>query len=272
MRYTAHELKENVNISKKSPLRELFSLFISLLGIILIIYILLGFAVDIIAPVLPDTIDESLGKFYKPLYANTKAESKKVQELLNSLIENLEEKKQYEIFIIENKQVNALALPGRKIIIFSELLKEIEFENELAFVLAHELGHYAQRDHLKALGRRLVFFALSSLFLGQDNSVNDFIGNSLASAEMKFSQAQEKKADLFALDLLYEKYGHAGGATDFLEKMGEKEKLPKFLYFFTTHPHSENRIKAIMAKIKKQGYLIKKNIPLDKAYLSENKK
>ncbi len=38
-------------------------------------------------------------------------------------------------------------------VVFTGLLEKMTSENELAFVLAHELGHYDHRDHLRGLGR-----------------------------------------------------------------------------------------------------------------------
>jgi len=252
MRYSPKELSGNVNVSKKSPLKEFFTLVSIILGILLLIYILSGIAIDIVVPHLPDEFEENLEKFYEPIYASIKTETdqeKEIQRLLNSLVDELESKKKYEVYIMENKEVNAVALPGRKILIFSGLIEEVDSEDELAFVLAHELGHFAHRDHLKALGRKIIFFAISSTLLGGNNSVNDFLGNSLVKTEMKFSQAQEKNADLFAVDLLYKKYNHAEGALSFLGKVQTKEKTPKLFYFFATHPHPQNRLKAVKQQI-----------------------
>ena len=269
MRYTPKELNDNVNISKSSPIKELFFLLSFILAAILGIYLLLGLAVDIVVSKLPETVEQKLTKLYEPIYKNLKSESpagKKIQELLESLNKKSRLQNKYEAYIVKNNQVNALALPGGKIIIFSKLLEEIDSENELAFVLAHELGHFAYRDHLKALGRNLVLFTLSSALLGQDSSASQFLGNSLTKAEMKFSQTQEKNADLFALDLLYKKYTHAGGALEFLEKAQQKEKVSKFFYFFTTHPHPETRVKALKERIKKKKYSIQETTPLDKSF------
>jgi predicted Zn-dependent protease len=81
--------------------------------------------------------------------------------------------------------------------------------------------------------------------------------------EMKFSQKQEKDADLFALNLLYQKYNHVSGAIEFLEKIEGKRKVPKFFYFFATHPHPKNRIKVLKEKIAKENYPANEAIPLD---------
>ncbi len=60
---------------------------------------------------------------------------------------------------------------GSYLFVTNGLLAAVESENELAFVLAHELGHFHHRDPLQALGRSLVLITLSSLLgLGQEPS------------------------------------------------------------------------------------------------------
>ena len=260
MRYIPKEIKNNVNISERSPLKELFSLLISIAGILLITYILLGFVVEIIVPYIPEKVEESLGKFYgKKYFGNeVKTESKeKIQKLLNDLVKEIPEKKEYRVSIIESEHFNAFALPGNNIILLSGLLDKIESENELSFVLAHELGHFVHKDHLRGLGRNLVFFVLSEVFLGQESSVSKFIGRSLARVEMEFSQTQEKAADLFALDLLYKKYGHAGGVLKFFNR--------------ANGPRLKRRLKAIAKNIQDKNYSVGNNIPLDKFFFKSSK-
>lgn len=269
MQYTPKVIKGNVNISKKSPLKELFSLLSILLGTLIVIYVLLGFLVDLIVPHLPDDIEQNLAHFSSKFIEEKERIliiEKPIQDLLNDLAKNIVAKKEYKVTVVKNDTFNAIALPGGNIVVFSGLLDEIESENELAFVLSHELGHFANKDHLKGLGRGLVFFTLSNIFLGQDSSVSNFLGTSLLGLEMKFSQAQEKAADLFAVDLMYKKYRHLGGATEFFEKIKRKEKVPKFFYFFATHPHSRDRIKSIQEKIRQEKYLVAELIPLGERF------
>lgn len=266
MRYVPKELNYNPNISPTSPLKELFFLLSILFLTILGIYIILGAMVNIIVPKIPQSMEEKIGRLYTQFLrenfkeTNNKAKEQ-IQNLLDDLVKKIPSSERYKVHIIENEKTNALALPGNNIIIFTGLLKKINSENELAFVLAHELGHFVHRDHLKALGRSLVLFFLSSLLLGEDNTVTDFFRNSLLKTEMKFSQIQEKKADLFALDLLNKKYGHVAGAIKFLEKIPGKN-VPKLFYFFATHPHPEQRIKTLKKAIKIKGYKIGKETPL----------
>lgn len=271
MKYTPKELKENVNISRTSPIREFFLLLGGVLGVILIVYIALGFAVDIVVTKLSPEIEQSLGRLYSKIYENTEETTTgiQLQEILDGLAKELPKGElQYKVHLVANSLINAMALPGGNIVVFSGLIKEVKSENELAFVLAHELGHFANRDHLRGLGRRLVLLTISIALLGGDSSAANFLMNSLLNVEMKFSQHQEKMADLWALDLLNRRYGHVSGATDFFEKMSKKEKKGRILYYFATHPYPENRVKTLEEQIREKGYLVlvKEKIPLDEVF------
>jgi predicted Zn-dependent protease len=271
MKYTPKELKGNINISQTSPIREFFILLGGVLGVILLIYIALGFAVDIIVPKLSPEIEQSLGRLYSKIYENTEKTTAwiRLQLILDELVNKLPQRElQYKVHLVSNSQINAMALPGGNIVVFSGLIKEVKSENELAFVLAHELGHFANRDHLRGLGRRLVLLTISIALLGRDSSATNFLMNSLLNVEMKFSQRQEKMADLWALDLLNNRYGHVSGATDFFKKMSKKEKKGRILYYFATHPYPKNRVKTLEEQIQEKRYLVlvKEKIPLDEAF------
>jgi len=73
---------------------------------------------------------------------------------------------------------------------------------------------------------------------------------------MKHSQKQELAADNRALDLLQKHYKNVNGAVSFLEKQQKDNKVSKFLYYFSTHPHPENRLKQLQDKIKEKHYIL----------------
>ena len=267
MKYTPKKINGNVNISTASPIKDFFKLAAKILGIILIIYIALGLAVDYMAPRISTDLEIKLGRIFSGEFerkARSKADEQ-IQAILDNLVKNasLPSGFIYTVRVKESKEINAIALPGGNIVIYSALLKEIKSKNELAMVLAHELGHFAYRDHLRGLGRGLAFLVLSSVMLGTDSSVSRFIANSMNNVEMRFSQARETAADMYALDLLNKTYHHAAGAVDFYEKMAAKEKCGRLFYFFATHPYPESRVSAVKEAIKKNGYKVGEKISLD---------
>lgn len=272
MKYIPKELKDNVNVSPISHFKEFLILLCGLFGIFLIIYIILGFTVNIIIPWLPFKIEKTIGEFYSKTYPDTKKTKDEIylQKILFELVKNFPDKNlSYKIHITPNANANAISLPGNNIIVFSGLLKEVTSENEIAFILSHELGHFANKDHLHGIGKGLVLLIMSITLLGADNSITEFLEKSFLTVNMKFSQEQEKLADKFALELLNKRYGHVGGATDFFKRINKKEKASKFTYFLSTHPHPQSRIKYLQELIKTQKYLIKEKKPVNTKLLNK---
>ena len=267
MKYTPKEIEGNVNVSHTSPLKELLLLLAGIFGILALLYILLGFAVDVVVMRLPPEIEQHLGSLYANAFSeNTSTPAEEyLQTLLNKLVQksSLHKTGVYTIHLYPSSQTNAFALPGGHIIVLSALLEDVKSENELAFVLAHELGHFANRDHLRGLGRGLVITAISAVLLGADNSMTTLLMNSLLTIEMKFSQSQETQADLFGIDLVNTYYGHIEGATDFFQKIADEEKRGRLSYFFATHPYPKDRVIELQDYIRQKGYTGGEKLPLD---------
>lgn len=266
MKFTPREIIDDIGVTPGSQFRDFFVLLGGILGILLAVYVLLGFAVDIAVSRLPPEIEEKMGSFFAESYGE--AEGTPVEERLRGILGRLADADgigadRYHLHLVNDPTVNAFALPGGTIVVFSGLVRQAESENELAFVLAHELGHFAGRDHLKGLGRTLVLLVMSSAVFGTDSSISEFLTRSLTTAEMRFSQRQESRADLWAADLLYKSYGDAGGGLDFLEKMAREDNRSRFRYFFATHPYPKDRVKNMEAHVIEKGYPINGRIPLD---------
>ncbi len=266
MKYTPRELSGNVNVSPRSPIKEFFLLLGVILAVVIGVYVVLGMAVDRVVTRLPHGTEEHLGSLYSKLYEDSEkgTAGAELQGLLDDLLQRAppEDRSPCRVHLAQSSDVNAMALPGRNIVVFNGLLEQAETDNELAFVLAHELGHFANRDHLRGLGRALVLVFLAASIFGNDNAATEVAMNSLLSVEMKFSQSQERMADLYALDLVNRKYGHVAGVDDFFRKMAASEEKGRFSYYFATHPYPLDRIEALQEEISKKGYQRKDKIPL----------
>jgi len=257
LKYTPKELEGNVNVTPVSPVKEFFVLIGGVLAILILTYAALEIAVDQLVDRVPKKMDSLLGAVFSAKFSDEKRSDGevKLQQMVDELLEKYPHMgSNYTVHIVDSHTVNAVAMPGGNIIFFSQLLKEIESENELAFILAHELGHFANRDHLRGLGRGLILIALSTAIMGHDSAATDFIMNSLVTAEMKFSQTQESAADAFALEMLSSRYGHVSGANDFFNRLNKKNKTGKLLYYFASHPQPEERVKALDKLVKEKGY------------------
>jgi len=270
MKFSPRILKENVNISKVCCLREFVILSLGVLGVLLVVYIVLGISLDILVERIPVKFEKRLGFFLSKTYDFKRPPSpleRGLQKHLDDLVQYMPNSHHHFVLhIIDKQEVNAVALAGGHIVVFSGLLNQVESENELTMVLAHELGHFVHRDHLRGLGRGLVLIFLSSALFGVDSTVTRFVMKMLITTDLRFSRQQEIAADKFALDLLYKKYRHVGGSTDFFERIKARKKTLGFFKIFYTHPYSFDRVKVLKEQIIRKGYPIKDTIPLDKTY------
>ncbi|MEO0453591.1 MAG: M48 family metallopeptidase [Verrucomicrobiota bacterium] len=147
---------------------------------------------------------------------------------------------------MEEKDINAFAVPGGQILLTKGLLESFEAEAEVAFILAHEIGHFQGRHHLKRMSRTIGSgLALTILFQGVEAS--RFVGMSEQMLQLAYSREQEQEADDFALQLATEVYGESPAFAQIMEKLFEGETLPEWAYMFMTHPNSEERLGKLSA-------------------------
>ena len=249
--------------------RQLLIIFGILLGFIAVIISIVGLLIDNLVWVIPTRIEQQLGVLIVPAYEKL-AQPSPIQDTLNQLLNKLElnlpleqrKGRDYQILYVPEKIVNALAIPGDRIVIFSGLIEQAKSENELMMVLGHELGHFANRDHLRSLLRELIL----PISLASVTGNNDWLVSVASSAavfnDAKYSQSQESQADKLGLELLYKTYSHVAGATDFFNKLSKKENSN--LDFFSTHPAPKQRVEDLQRLIKVRRYQIGELSPLPK--------
>ena len=148
------------------------------------------------------------------------------------------------LIVWDKSETNAVALPGGTIAVTTGLLRCLDEEPGMAFVLAHELGHFHGRDHLRGLGRQISFQVLSALVLSGNGDLQMGAGQMGQLAFLSYSRKRETAADHYALRLVHDTFGSEAGATRLFELLGN-ESLPGWAYMFATHPGTEERIKEL---------------------------
>lgn len=262
MKYVAKYVEENENTSEPAEFSYAIRVIFRVVLLVCAVYLALGIIVDVAVPYIPTSWEDSLAEpIMNEVYASGQKSSKfnvaKIQQHLDSLAALMDgSRRKFYISVLDKDETNALALPGGHIVVYSQLLEKVASENELTMVLAHELGHFAARDHLRGLGRSFLFFIVANFALGgQGDSVRQFI-NSSGILQNNYSRQQEFAADKYALEMLVKKYGHAGGATDFFKRLAEKEKLPQLVHYLSTHPASDRRVAVLNQLITNNSYAV----------------
>ena len=161
----------------------------------------------------------------------------------------------FEITVVKSDVVNAFALPGGYIVVFTGLMKKAESPEEVAGVLAHELNHVLQRHGLERIVKQLGFVAVVSIVLGNQQGLGGVMKQlGVELMTLKFGRAQETEADLTGLQLLHRAKIDPSGMITFFQRLAEKDEGR--VEWFSTHPMSSaraDRLKAELADMPKQA-------------------
>jgi predicted Zn-dependent protease len=159
----------------------------------------------------------------------------------------------YQFRILDNEQVNAFTIPGGNIYIFSGLISKSDSPEEVAAVLAHEIGHAENRHVVNKIVKEFSIAVVVSILAGGDPGlIVDIIQQVVGS---KFDREQEEEADRFALELLERAKIDPQHLGDFFAKLNEEDmSYNKNLEILMTHPHNDSRIEKVRSYRSARGF------------------
>ncbi|MEM7613101.1 MAG: M48 family metallopeptidase [Pseudomonadota bacterium] len=259
MRYTPRQPDEGINVSKTHPLVEAGTLVLGLTAFFVIATILLVYLVEIMLRLVSVETETRWFAGWVPddvvAIEDEDPRTTQTRALLQRLTTHWADANyEFRLNVEESDMPNAMALPGGLIIVTTALLDSVETENELAFVLGHELGHFRNRDHIRQLGRATVL-SLFFTAITQGSSSGNFGFNITDLTLRNFSREQESEADQFGLSIVYAEYGHVNDAWRFFDRVsdivGDGGMLRDYL---DTHPQPDSRIDALKAYARANGW------------------
>ncbi|MDP4115257.1 MAG: M48 family metallopeptidase [Bacteroidota bacterium] len=164
-----------------------------------------------------------------------------VNAIFNKLLKQTARKKiKYQYTVIRENEVNAYALAGGKMLIHSKLIDFVDTEDELAFVIAHEIAHNELKHCIKKIQ-----------YAVRANDINPTLGQVVNKAyqiyDMPFSKDEEFAADELGVKILKKAGYKKEGAIRFFEKLAVLEKKygqddrDALNDFVSSHPTAEKR-------------------------------
>lgn len=165
---------------------------------------------------------------------------------------------EYTVTVIDDpKQINAFAIPGGYVYVYSGLLKAAANEAELAGVMAHEIGHVVGRHSANQLAAQYGIEMLTQMALGEDAGKLGEMAASLAGAGAmaRFSRDDERDADGYGFKYMTACGYDPRALLTFFTKLEQLEKSrPSDLErLFASHPPTPERITRIEQMIAKAG-------------------
>lgn len=248
MEYRPSLPARNDNVSHDRPVREFLVLFCGAILFLLIVFWAIGLfvdrAVEYISPEMEAKIFSAVGPSASEADEDNGPRQAELQRLTDALRECIDIAYPVKVHLIDSEDANAMALPGGRIFVLNGLLDNVESENGLSFVLAHELAHFKNRDHLRGMGRGIVFTVLAALLTGADSDFTQLFTPAASFSQAQYSQDRESLADRQALEVLGCYYGHTGGATEFFEAMkaDDEQRNSGVGHYFSSHPEAVERI------------------------------
>jgi beta-barrel assembly-enhancing protease len=171
-----------------------------------------------------------------------------VNEITRRLVESIPHTPyQFQVTVVRNNVVNAFALPGGYVIVYTGLMKTATGPDEVAGVLSHELNHVLLRHALKRVVKNVGFVAIVTIVAGGQEAVMRLLRRLIIElTTLRFSREQEMEADLSGLRLLQQAKVSPAGLIVFFERLSSREQPAVEL--LSTHPMSTARAERLKSE------------------------
>ena len=161
----------------------------------------------------------------------------------------------WDVRVVESREVNAFCLPGGKIVVYTGILPVAETEAGLATVLGHEITHAiahhgAERMAQQQIAKIAVGAAgatLGDLDPAQQQAIMQAINAGAQFGILKYSRKHESEADKYGLFLMAAAGYDPHETVRFWERMQKMSKGGSTPEFMSTHPSHETRIRDLHA-------------------------
>lgn len=262
--------KSNYKTLEKKPLKTLFIGTAALASLIaLIYYFVLPGVAEQAAANLPYSFEEELGtSTVNHVLEFSDVDTLKTQNI-NLFFKELNYRPEHTVTVtvIKSDMVNAFAVPGGHIFVFSGIIDKMKTKEELAALLAHEYSHLKFRHSLKSVSRNLSSYLFLSAVMSDVNGIFAIIAqNADMLIDMDFSRSMEKEADTEGLKLMLNSRINPKGMLDLFKDL--QDATPDVVdndafEMISTHPQTQERIRYISQEIRKVKYAPTANTKLD---------
>ncbi|MDY6974770.1 MAG: M48 family metallopeptidase [Pseudomonadota bacterium] len=165
---------------------------------------------------------------------------------------------QWEVVVFDDEQVNAFALPGGKIGVYTGLLNVAENQHQLAAVIGHEVGHVIaehgnermSQSTLINVGSQAVGQVLAANEVPQSGPIMAAIGLGVqVGVQLPFSRTHESEADVIGLQLMAKSGFDPRQSVNLWQNMDAASGGNRPMELLSTHPAPQTRIDNLQANM-----------------------
>jgi len=159
----------------------------------------------------------------------------------------------WEFSLVKDNSVNAFAMPGGKVVIFTGLLPVTQSEEALAVVIGHEIAHVIARHSNERLSQQIALQyggAIAGGLLGNSQAMQQLGGTVFGlgaqfGVMMPYARKQEYEADEIGLIVMAMAGYNPHVAVPFWTRMAQSSQGGEVPEFLSTHPTDTKRIARI---------------------------
>ncbi|KJC45083.1 metalloendopeptidase [Bradyrhizobium sp. LTSP885] len=218
-------------------------------SIVLVVLFGVPLAADRLTPLVPDSFERRLGDvadaqvkvIFNAKRCDDAAGQAAFEKLVGALRESAGLDNSVQSGVLATPIPNAFALPGGKVYLFDGLLAKAENPDEIAGVLAHELGHLRHRDSMRELIHNGGTSFLIGLLFGDITGSGALVFTSRTLVTSSYSRDAETNADTFAIETMHRLGRPAKPMGDLIFRVTGKEG-GHGLSIVSSHPLTEDRL------------------------------
>jgi Zn-dependent protease with chaperone function len=207
-------------------------------------------AADRLAPLVPKPIERRIGDAsevqVKTIFGRRTCEDPAGKAAFTKLVNRLRDAAGLDddamtAGVLPTSVPNAFALPGGKVFLLQGLLDKAESPDELAGILAHELGHLKHHDNMRGLIYNGGTSFLIGLLFGDVTGSSAVIFASRSVVEASYSREAETAADTFAIEIMHALGRSPKPSAELMFRITGKEGGSGFT-ILASHPLTEDRL------------------------------
>ena len=149
--------------------------------------------------------------------------------------------------VIRSNEINAFALPGGRIFVYSGIIEKMKSYEELVALLSHESSHVTHRHSLKSMSRSAAGSIVVATVFGDVGEISaGLISKADEFRQLGYSRELETEADTEGLKTMVNNRVSGYGMLHLLELLKkEAAEVPALLTYVSTHPDTDARISSV---------------------------
>lgn len=210
-------------------------------------------AANYIPPDVEASMGESLAKTYQQGYKTSDSANYYLADFAKQI--NFNSPYQIQPEVLVSDEINAFALPGGKIFVFSQIILKMDNYRQLVALLGHEASHVNKRHSLKSICRQAAgSIAVATIFGDATEISAGLLSQANQLQQLNYSRELETEADNEGLKIMIANSVDGQGMLQLLKLLQkENTEVPAMMKYLSTHPDTEARIKQVEEQLKEKS-------------------